>query len=156
MILAPLLNEAQNARRQPALDNLARVNRDDGLEPTILRMKVRRRVVVVVHRDDDSQESAILGQSISPFVRAPLVEVLNNILYTTSFRTYNPDFAFIQELTSLALPLEARSEDACVLKRRCPTSYPHTRYCFGEYFAQKSSCLAFYNLVQRTVLICSF
>ena len=38
-------------------------------------MEVRRRVVVVEHRYDNSQESTYLGQGISPYIRSLVPEL---------------------------------------------------------------------------------
>jgi hypothetical protein len=50
----PLLNQPQNTGRQTTLDNLARINNNDRIEITILRMKMRRVMIVTEHGNNDS------------------------------------------------------------------------------------------------------
>src|SRR4030066_361301 len=72
MIFTPLLNQTQHTRRQTAFYYLTRINRDHRFKIAVLRVKVRWGMIVVIHRYDDPQESANLGQSVSPYLACAL------------------------------------------------------------------------------------
>lgn len=67
------LEPGPNTRRQTAFYNLARIDCDNCFTIAIPRMKVWRRMIVVIHRYDDSQEPTDLGQSIAPWLFSPSV-----------------------------------------------------------------------------------
>src|SRR4030067_1083755 len=72
MILTPLLKQTQHTRRTTAFYYLTRINRDHRFKIAVLRVKVRWGMIVVIHRYDDPQESANLGQSVSPYLACAL------------------------------------------------------------------------------------
>lgn len=57
MQVGPLLNEPRGAWRKPAVEDRSRCDHDLSLMLAMNRVEVRRRVVVVVHRDNDAVES---------------------------------------------------------------------------------------------------
>ena len=57
----PFENEPEGARRQFAAGHFKGGDRDHHLEPLVPSMEVRRRMVVVVHRDDDPEKPSDLG-----------------------------------------------------------------------------------------------
>ena len=57
MEIIPIEYSRQRAPRKPTLDNAA-FDLDSNLMLPVLRMEMRRRVVTVVHPDNDSEEAA--------------------------------------------------------------------------------------------------
>ena len=63
---APFLDQSLCASTQAAFQYRAIVYANGGLIATIFRVEMRRRMIVVVHRDDDAEETAYLGHSCLP------------------------------------------------------------------------------------------
>jgi hypothetical protein len=66
---APFVDQSQRASTQIAFQDRTIVYPNRGLLATILRVEMRRRMIVVVHGDDDAKESAYFGQSALPELR---------------------------------------------------------------------------------------
>ncbi len=60
MLQGPFRHQTHDPGRQPPAQHLKRLDLDDGLVPAVAGMEMRRRVIVVVHRDDDTEEPAYL------------------------------------------------------------------------------------------------
>src|SRR3954466_12922464 len=56
----PLGNKSQSTRREVACNKTGRVNGEERLARAVANVKVRRRVVIEVHGDDNSEEAADL------------------------------------------------------------------------------------------------
>ena len=63
---APFLHQPQCACTQGAFQYRTIVDAKGGLIATVFRVEMRRRMIVVVHRDDDAEETAYLGHSCLP------------------------------------------------------------------------------------------
>lgn len=63
MVQRPLANEAGGLRRQGAVDDFAVLDPDEGLEALICGVEVGRRMLVMVHADDDAEEEGNDGHS---------------------------------------------------------------------------------------------
>jgi hypothetical protein len=70
MEIVPLYHMTQSTGRERALDDSV-VDPDRDVEAAVLRMKVRRGMLVVVHRDDDSEEPRDLGHSLPHAIELP-------------------------------------------------------------------------------------
>src|SRR5713226_7229763 len=53
----PFGHEPAYSRRQIPLDDHQAVDRHNGSLPTVTNMKVRRRMIIIMHRDDDAVEA---------------------------------------------------------------------------------------------------
>lgn len=71
---ASFVDEAERARAQGAFKDQAVIDSNRSLFAAVLRVKMGRRMVVVVHRDDDPEEAAQLWHLYLPVVsRADII-----------------------------------------------------------------------------------
>ena len=69
---APFLHQPQCACTQGAFQYRTIVDAKGGLIATVFRVEMRRRMIVLVHRDDDAEEPANLGHSCLPEIEIDL------------------------------------------------------------------------------------
>jgi hypothetical protein len=62
VLRCPLDDQAENTRRQRALEHRKRGDVDYGALATVAHMEVRRRVITLEHRHDNAEESTDLRQ----------------------------------------------------------------------------------------------
>jgi hypothetical protein len=73
MEFRPVENQPESPTRQPSLDDFQRLDRDFRFMLAVYRVKVRWRVIVVIHSDDDPEEDAECGHENVGLV--PLYEI---------------------------------------------------------------------------------
>lgn len=63
----PFYHQSQNSRRKAAAEQRHRLDGDQSFVLSIARMKMGRRMIIVIHRYDDSEKAADLRHSLDLF-----------------------------------------------------------------------------------------